>query len=206
MSIIPLDIQRRCDGGGPPDFVGRLTPRGPKASLNNNSFPCPPKPKEKPTGLKRRARDFYRRCERGTEAPRHVVTAFAGRAPQSAAGYAFSSSGAGASLIALLHYLANHGSDRLLISHRHRRDHRCELGPGRVRAQPNRVILEDASLPSSSHSRFTPCFSVKLAISWCLSFRTGLISSSERSRDAAISLSQCDTDATWPFSFCSQKL
>jgi uncharacterized protein (DUF58 family) len=40
---------------------------------------------------------------------------------------------AGASLIALLHDLANHGSDRLLISHRHRRDHRSELGPGRVR-------------------------------------------------------------------------
>jgi len=31
--------------GGPPDFVGRLRPRRPKASLNNNnSFPNPPKP------------------------------------------------------------------------------------------------------------------------------------------------------------------
>jgi hypothetical protein len=48
-------------------------------------------------------------------------------------------------LVALLHYLANHGSDRLLISHRHRRDHRSELGPGRVRAQPNRVFLKDAT-------------------------------------------------------------
>jgi hypothetical protein len=43
-------------------------------------------------------------------------------------------------------------------------------------------------LPSSSHSRFTPCASVKLAIASCLSFKTGLISSSERSREAATSL------------------
>jgi hypothetical protein len=54
--------------------------------------------------------------------------------------------GAGASLIALLHYLANHSCDRLLIGHRHRRDHRGELVPGHVRAQPNRVLLEDATL------------------------------------------------------------
>ena len=57
-----------ANGGGPPDLVGRLRQRRPKASLNNNSFPNPPKPKEKPAGLKRRARDLYRRCERGTEA------------------------------------------------------------------------------------------------------------------------------------------
>ena len=44
----------------------------------------------------------------------------------------------------LPHHLANHGSDRLLISHRHRRDHRGELGAGRW-AQPNRVFLEDAT-------------------------------------------------------------
>jgi hypothetical protein len=54
--------------------------------------------------------------------------------------------GTGASLIAPLREIAKHGSDRLLISHRHRGDHRCELGPGQVRAQPNRVFLEDAIL------------------------------------------------------------
>jgi hypothetical protein len=58
---------------------------------------------------------------------------------------AFGSIGAGASLIALLQYLANRGSDRLLISLRHCRDHRSELAPGYVRAQPNRVFLEGAA-------------------------------------------------------------
>src|ERR1035437_9926420 len=57
--------------------------------------------------------------------------------PPSAAGCAFWPSGAGASLIALLQYLANRGSDRLLISHRHRRDHRSEV---------LLVFLEDATL------------------------------------------------------------
>jgi hypothetical protein len=82
-----------------------------------------------------------------------------------------------------LREIAKHGSDRLLISHRHRRDHRSELVPDHVRAQPNRVFFEDAPLTLSSHSRFTPCTS--RAISWCLSFRTGLISSSERSHEQA---------------------
>jgi hypothetical protein len=50
---------------------------------------------------------------------------------------------AGASPIALLRYLANHGSDRLLIIRRHRCDHRGDLGAGRVLVQPNRVFLED---------------------------------------------------------------
>jgi hypothetical protein len=49
-----------------------------------------------------------------------------------ATGFVSSPIGAGASLIALLHYLANHGSDRLLISQRHRSDHRGELAPGHV--------------------------------------------------------------------------
>jgi hypothetical protein len=42
-----------------------------------------------------------------------------------------------ASLIALLQYLANHGSDRLLISHRHRRDHRSARVRRRA-AEPNK--------------------------------------------------------------------
>jgi len=49
-------LKEGSNSGGPPDFVGRLRQRRPKASLNNNnSFPNPPKPKEKPAGLKRRA-------------------------------------------------------------------------------------------------------------------------------------------------------
>jgi hypothetical protein len=52
----------------------------------------------------------------------------------------------GASLIALLQYLADCGSDRLLIRLRQCRDRRSELVPGHVRAQPNRACLEDASL------------------------------------------------------------
>jgi hypothetical protein len=42
-------------GIGQPDLRGQFLQRR-KASLNNNSsFPHPPKPKEKPAGLKRRA-------------------------------------------------------------------------------------------------------------------------------------------------------
>jgi hypothetical protein len=50
-------LKEGASSGGPPDFVGRHRPQRPKASLNNNnnSFPNPPKPKEKPAGLKRRA-------------------------------------------------------------------------------------------------------------------------------------------------------
>jgi len=51
----PWTFKEGLSGGGPPDFVGRLRQRRSKASLNNNSFPNPPKPKEKPAGLKRRA-------------------------------------------------------------------------------------------------------------------------------------------------------
>jgi hypothetical protein len=51
-----LTLKEGSSGGGPPDFVGRLRQRRPKASLNNNnSFPNPPKPKEKPAGLSRGA-------------------------------------------------------------------------------------------------------------------------------------------------------
>jgi len=77
-------FKESSNSGGPPDFVGRLRQRRPKASLNNNnnnnnnnnSFPNPPKPKEKPAGLKRR---LHRRCERETETPRpwSTVTASA---------------------------------------------------------------------------------------------------------------------------------
>ena len=38
-------------------------------------------------------------------------------------------------LVAFLQQPINRGFDRLLISHRHRSDHHCELGAGRVRAQ-----------------------------------------------------------------------
>jgi hypothetical protein len=63
-------------------------------------------------------------------------------APRSAGGCAYGA----ASLVALLQYLANHGSDCLLIGRWHRRDHRSELVPGHVRAQTDRVFLEDATL------------------------------------------------------------
>jgi hypothetical protein len=55
--LYPWTFNEGSNSGGPPDFVGRLRQRRPKASLNNNnnSFPNPPKPKEKPAGLKRRA-------------------------------------------------------------------------------------------------------------------------------------------------------
>jgi hypothetical protein len=52
--------------------------------------------------------------------------------------------GAGASLLAFLHHLAKHGSDRLLISHGHRSDDRSELGPGRVWLSLIGSFLEDA--------------------------------------------------------------
>jgi len=56
MSHIPWTLKEGANSGGLPDFVGRLRSRRPKASLNNNSsFPNPPKPKEKPAGLRRRA-------------------------------------------------------------------------------------------------------------------------------------------------------
>jgi hypothetical protein len=49
-------LKEGASSGGPPDFVGRLRLRRSKASLNNyKGFPNPPKPKEKPAGLKRRA-------------------------------------------------------------------------------------------------------------------------------------------------------
>ena len=67
--LSPWTLREGANSGGPPDFVGRLRQRRPKASLNN-SFPNPPKPKEKPAGVKRRACGLRRRCERGTEARR----------------------------------------------------------------------------------------------------------------------------------------
>src|SRR5260370_32999709 len=63
------------------------------------------------------------------------------RVPPTAAGCASWPFGAGASLIALLREIAKQGCDCLLISHRHRRDHRSELAPGHVRTYLNRVFL-----------------------------------------------------------------
>jgi hypothetical protein len=68
------------------------------------------------------------------------------RERRSAGGYAFWPFGAGASLIALLQYLANHGSDRLLISHRQCRHDRRELGTVHIGVERDRVFLEDATL------------------------------------------------------------
>jgi hypothetical protein len=39
----------------------------------------------------------------------------------------------------------NRAFDRLLISHRHRSDHRCELSAGRVRAQGEIEVSEYAA-------------------------------------------------------------
>jgi hypothetical protein len=73
LSITPLDLQKRCERRWPFDFPGRrnrshleISGRRGRASRS----PGPTRAKEKPTGVKRRARDLYRRCERGTEAPR----------------------------------------------------------------------------------------------------------------------------------------
>jgi hypothetical protein len=63
-----------------------------------------------------------------------AVTASASHGWPTATDVVSSPIGAGASLIALLHYLANHASDRLLISQRHRSDHRGELATGHVGA------------------------------------------------------------------------
>ena len=61
----PWTFKEGSSGGGPPDFVGRLRQRCPKASLNNNnSFPNPSKSKEKPAGLKRRDRSPAPRVHR----------------------------------------------------------------------------------------------------------------------------------------------
>jgi len=55
VSIIPLDLQRRFEQRWAARFCRPAPPAAPQASLNNNRFPNPPKPKEKPAGLKRRA-------------------------------------------------------------------------------------------------------------------------------------------------------
>src|ERR1700693_1886184 len=90
-----------------------------------------------------------------------------------------------------LREIAKHGSDRLLISHRHRRGHAANSSPIMFGLSLIGSFLKMRPLPPSSHSRFTPCTSLNRAISWCLSFRTGLISSLERSHDGAMSLMRC---------------
>jgi hypothetical protein len=62
MSIIPMDVQRRCEQRWAARFCRPASPAAPQSQpqqqqqlYNNNSFPNPPKPKEKPAGLKRRA-------------------------------------------------------------------------------------------------------------------------------------------------------
>ena len=73
MSIIPLTFKEGANSGGPPDLRGRFHWRrlkgiGSKARVT--SLPRPPKPREKPAGLKRRASSLLQRCGHGTEAPR----------------------------------------------------------------------------------------------------------------------------------------
>jgi hypothetical protein len=73
MSIIPLDVQRRCERRWAARFsrpTESVAVRNQRPARESQQIAGPDKSKRKPTGLKRRARDLYRRCERGTEAPR----------------------------------------------------------------------------------------------------------------------------------------
>jgi hypothetical protein len=73
MSVTPWTFKDGANGGGPLDFPGRLNRSHLETSCRRGRASRSPdltRAKEKPTGLKRRARDFYRRCERGTEAQR----------------------------------------------------------------------------------------------------------------------------------------
>jgi hypothetical protein len=72
MSIIPLDVQRRCERRWAARFslpTESVAPRNQRPEGESQQIAGPDKSKRKTTGLKRRTRDPYRRCERGTEAP-----------------------------------------------------------------------------------------------------------------------------------------
>ena len=73
----PWTFKDGANGGGPRGFPGRrnrshLETSGRRGRASRS--PGPTRAKEKPTGLKRRARDLYRRCERGPGARALVVS------------------------------------------------------------------------------------------------------------------------------------
>jgi hypothetical protein len=111
-------------------------------------------------------------------------------APSAAAGRASCAFGAGASL-AFLRHLTKHGFDHLLVVLR------CvaSTATSSFPLMFGQILIGSVSktrpVPSSNHSRFTPGCSLKRAISRCFSVSAGLISSSERSREAAMSLMRC---------------
>jgi hypothetical protein len=55
---------------GRPDLRARFLRKSENLKGRVGMLPHPPNPKDKPAGLRRRARGLYRRRERGTEAPR----------------------------------------------------------------------------------------------------------------------------------------
>jgi hypothetical protein len=57
---------------GRPDLRVRSLRKSENLKGRISTLPHPPNPKQKPAGLKRRARGLYRRRERGTEAPRSL--------------------------------------------------------------------------------------------------------------------------------------
>jgi hypothetical protein len=72
MSIIPLDVQRRCERRWAARFrpTESASPRNQRPERESQQIAGPDKGERKAPGLKRRARELYRPCERGTEAPR----------------------------------------------------------------------------------------------------------------------------------------
>jgi hypothetical protein len=76
MSIIPLDLQRRCERRWAAQFsrpIPSVAPRNPRPVRETLQIAEPAKSKERPAGLKGRLETFTDRGERGTEAPRPVL-------------------------------------------------------------------------------------------------------------------------------------
>jgi hypothetical protein len=66
-------IKESSNGGGPPDLRGRSLQKSKNLKDRINRLPHLPRPKEKPAGLKRRARNLYRLRERWTKAPAWIA-------------------------------------------------------------------------------------------------------------------------------------